>query len=296
MSLIDSFSDYLLYERNYSLETVKSYREDLLQFEAFLAERSEEDGVSLPKVETSKVREWVIGLMDKGRASTTVNRKLSTLRSFYKFLLKQGLCQTDPLRKIIGPKNKKKLPVFVKESEMDRLLDDVDFGDGFEACRDRLIIEVFYLTGIRLSELIGLRDEDVDFSSSLIKVTGKRNKQRLIPFDEELKKDLLEYVKQRDEFVGLGVKAFFVRKSGEQLSRSIVDNIVKRNLSKVATVKKKSPHVLRHTFATQMLNFDAQLGSIKEILGHESLATTEVYTHTTFEELKRMYNQAHPRA
>ena len=295
MGLTDSFLDYLLYERNYSLETIKSYREDMLQFEAFLAGESGA-GKSLAEVDAREIRAWLAALMDQGRASTTVNRKLSTLHSFYRFLLKRDICRVDPSRKVTGPKNKKKLPVFVKEAEMDKLLDDVSFGEGFEACRDRAIVETFYLTGIRLSELIGLKDEDVDFASMQLKVTGKRNKQRLVPFGDELKKDLQEYVKMRDETVAGAAKAFFVRKSGEQLYRSIVDNIVKRNLSKVATVQKKSPHVLRHTFATQMLNHDAQLGSIKELLGHESLATTEVYTHTTFEELKRMYNQAHPRA
>ena len=295
MDLTDSFLDYLLYERNYSLETIKSYRVDMLQFEAFLAKESGKER-SLAEADAKDIRAWVVDLMDQGRASTTVNRKLSTLHSFYKFLLKRNICQVNPSRKVTGPKNKKKLPVFVKEAEMDRLLDDVDFGEGFEACRDRVLIETLYLTGIRLAELIGLKDEDVNFASSQLKVTGKRNKQRLVPFGEELKKDLQEYVKLRDETIIGGAKAFFVRKSGEQLYRSIVDSIVKRNLSKVATVQKKSPHVLRHTFATQMLNHDAQLGSIKELLGHESLATTEVYTHTTFEELKRMYNQAHPRA
>ena len=295
MDLIDSFLDYLLYERNYSQETIKSYKEDMLQFEAFLIGESGK-GRSLAEVSAKEIRAWVIHLMDAGRATTTINRKLSTLHSFYKYLLKRDICQVNPSRKVAGPKNKKKLPVFVKEAEMNRLLDDVDFGGGFEACRDRVIIETFYLTGIRLSELIGLKDVDVDFASSQIKVTGKRNKQRLIPVGEELKKDLQMYVKLRNEAIVAPAKTFFVRKSGEQLTRSIVDNIVKRNLSKVATVQKKSPHVLRHTFATQMLNHDAQLGSIKELLGHESLATTEVYTHTTFEELKRMYNQAHPRA
>ena len=295
MDLTESFLDYLLYERNYSLETLKSYREDLLQFEAFLAGESGTEK-SLAEVGAKEIRAWIVSLMDMGRAPATVNRKLSTLHSFYKFLLRRNICQVDPSRKVMGPKNKKRLPVFVKEAEMDRLLDDVSFGEGFEACRDRAIVETFYLTGIRLSELIGLKDEDVDFAAMQLKVTGKRNKQRLVPFGDELKKDLQEYVKLRDETVSGGSKAFFVRKSGEQLYRSIVDNIVKRNLSKVATVQKKSPHVLRHTFATQMLNYDAQLGAIKELLGHESLATTEVYTHTTFEELKRMYNQAHPRA
>ena len=295
MNLTDAFLDYLLYERNYSLETIEAYKKDLLQFEAFLCRESGEEK-SLAEVDAREMRAWMVELMDKGRATTTVNRKLSTLRSFYKFLLRQNICRADPSRRVTGPKNKKKLPVFVKEAEMDRLLDDVDFGEGFEACRDRAIIETFYLTGIRLSELIGLKDVDVDFAASQLKVTGKRNKQRLIPMDEELKKDLQEYVRLRNEEVAGEAKAFFVRKSGEQLYCGIVDKIVKRNLSKVATVQKKSPHVLRHTFATQMLNHDAQLGSIKELLGHESLATTEVYTHTTFEELKRMYNQAHPRA
>ena len=295
MELIDSFLDYLRYERNYSPETVKAYGSDLLQFEAFL---EGENGESKPLAEAGsrEIRSWMVMLLDEGYSSTSVNRKLSTLRSFFKYLLKQGVCQADPLRKVMGPKNKKRLPVFVKETDMDRLLDDIDFGPGFKGCRDRAILETFYLTGMRLSELIGLKDEDVDFLASCFKVTGKRNKQRLIPFGEELKKDLLEYVRQRSDAVGAKTNSFFVRENGEQLYRSIVEDIVKRNLSKVVTVKKRSPHVLRHTFATLMLNHGAQLGSIKELLGHESLATTEVYTHTTFEELKKMYNQAHPRA
>ena len=295
MELIDSFLDYLRYERNYSPETVKAYGSDLLQFEAFL---EGENGESKPLAEAGsrEIRSWMVMLLDEGYSSTSVNRKLSTLRSFFKYLLKQGVCQADPLRKVMGPKNKKRLPVFVKETDMDRLLDDIDFGPGFKGCRDRAILETFYLTGMRLSELIGLKDEDVDFLASCFKVTGKRNKQRLIPFGEELKKDLLEYVRQRSDTVGAKTNAFFVRENGEQLYRSIVEDIVKRNLSKVVTVKKRSPHVLRHTFATLMLNHGAQRGSIKELLGHESLATTEVYTHTTFEELKKMYNQAHPRA
>ena len=202
----------------------------------------------------------------------------------------------DPLQKITRPKKKKPLPVFLREGEMDKLLDDIDFGEGFEGCRDHLIIEMFYATGIRLSELIDLDDKGVDFSASLIKVTGKRNKQRLIPFDEELERSMMDYVNVRNEAVPDRSDAFFVRKNGKRLDRSIVTSLVKRNLSKVVTVKKRSPHVLRHTFATAMLNNGADLGSIKELLGHESLATTEVYTHTTFEELKKVYNQAHPRA
>ena len=294
MWLTDSFLDYLQYERNYSEETIKSYREDLRQFEEFARE---EIGDSAPsEVKAELVREWIVSLMDRGYTSTSINRKLSSRRSFYKFLLRKGEVAVNPLQKITGPKNKKPLPAFLRESDMDRLLDEVDFGEGFKGCRDHMIIEMFYATGVRLSELIGLDNKDVDFSSSLIKVTGKRNKQRLIPFGEELKIAMTEYVDVRNEAVPVRTDAFFVRENGERLSRSIVENLVKRNLSKVVTLKKRSPHVLRHTFATTMLNHDAELGAIKELLGHESLATTEVYTHTTFEELKKVYNLAHPRA
>ena len=292
--LTDSFLDYLRYERNYSEKTVLAYGEDISQLREFA---QEEIGDFNPaEVTPELIREWIVSLMDKGYASTSVNRKLSSLRSFYKFLLKKKVVLVDPLRKITGPKNKKPLPSFLKENEMNRLLDDTDFGEGFEGCRDHLIIEMFYATGIRLSELIGLDDKDVDFSASLLKVTGKRNKQRLIPFGDELKEGMLEYVNVRNEQVLDSGGAFFVRKNGERLYKNLVYNLVKRNLSKVVTLKKRSPHVLRHTFATTMLNNEAELGAVKELLGHSSLATTEIYTHTTFEELKKVYKQAHPRA
>ena len=292
--LTDSFLDYLRYERNYSEKTVLAYGEDISQLREFA---QEEIGDFNPaEVTPELIREWIVSLMDKGYASTSVNRKLSSLRSFYKFLLKKKVVLVDPLRKITGPKNKKPLPSFLKENEMNRLLDDTDFGEGFEGCRDHLIIEMLYATGIRLSELIGLDDKDVDFSASLLKVTGKRNKQRLIPFGDELKEGMLEYVNVRNEQVLESGGAFFVRKNGERLYKNLVYNLVKRNLSKVVTLKKRSPHVLRHTFATTMLNNEAELGAVKELLGHSSLATTEIYTHTTFEELKKVYKQAHPRA
>lgn len=292
--LTDSFLDYLRYERNYSEKTVLAYGEDISQLREFA---QEEIGDFNPaEVTPELIREWIVSLMDKGYASTSVNRKLSSLRSFYKFLLKKKVVLVDPLRKITGPKNKKPLPSFLKENEMNRLLDDTDFGEGFEGCRDHLIIEMFYANGIRLSELIGLDDKDVDFSASLLKVTGKRNKQRLIPFGDELKEGMLEYVNVRNEQVLESGGAFFVRKNGERLYKNLVYNLVKRNLSKVVTLKKRSPHVLRHTFATTMLNNEAELGAVKELLGHSSLATTEIYTHTTFEELKKVYKQAHPRA
>lgn len=290
----DSFLDYLRYERNYSEDTVKAYGEDIRQFQEF---GGESVGLqSPPEVVVDAVREWMMHLMDRGYATTSVNRKLSSLRSYYKYLLRKGEVKVDPLRKITGPKNKKHLPVFLKEGDMNRLLDDVDFGEGFEGCRDHLVVAMFYVTGMRLSELIGLDDNGVDFSAGVIKVTGKRNKQRLIPFGEELRTEMEAYVRLRDETVQVRSDAFFVRVTGERLYPGIVRKIVTRNLAKVVTVKKRSPHVLRHTFATSMLNHEAELGAIKELLGHESLATTEIYTHTTFEELKKVYNQAHPRA
>ena len=292
--LTDSFLDYLRYERNYSEKTVLAYGEDISQLREFAQERMEKFDPA--EVKPELVREWIVSLMDQGYTSTSVNRKLSSLRSFYKYLLRQGEVSVDPLRKITGPKNKKPLPSFLKESEMNKLLDDTDFGEGFKGYRDRLIIEVFYATGIRLSELIGLDDKDVDFSASLLKVTGKRNKQRLIPFGDELRELMLGYINIRNEMIPERSEAFFVRENGERLYKNLVYNLVKRNLSKVVTLKKRSPHVLRHTFATTMLNNDAELGAVKELLGHESIATTEIYTHATFEELKKVYKQAHPRA
>lgn len=294
MLLTDAFIEYLQFERNYSEGTVAYYKADILELQDFIKEKIGD--LTPSEVDAELIREWIISLMDKGLQASTINRKLSSIRSYFKFLLRKGEVEADPLRKVVAPKKRKALPVFLKESEMDRVLDDTDFGEGFKGCRDRLIIEMFYVTGVRLAELIGLNDENVDFSLAQIKVTGKRNKQRLIPFGEELKNLMSEYVKLRNDEIPVRSNAFFVRENGERLSRSFVTNLVKRTLSKVVALKKRSPHVLRHTFATTMLNHDAKLVAIKELLGHESLATTEVYTHTTFEELKKVYNQAHPRA
>lgn len=291
---IESFLDYLRLERNYSDMTIVSYGTDLRKFEEFFKGLDEE--LDFTTVDSGIVRSWVVYLMDDGLAPTSVNRKLSSLRAYYRFLRKKKMVAADPLRKIVGPKRKKPLPSFLKESEMDCLLDEISYGDGFEACRDKMIVELFYLTGVRLSELIGLDDSDVDFSSMQIKVTGKRNKQRLIPFGENLKDSLLHYLKVRNEVFPNVRGAFFLLKNGKRMYAGRVYEIVKRNLSKVVSLKKRSPHVLRHTFATTMLNNDAELSAVKDLLGHESLATTEIYTHTTFEELKKVYEQAHPRA
>lgn len=292
--MTDSFLDYLRFEKNYSEKTIVSYGIDLTKFEEYF--KGKDEDVDFTTVDADLVRGWVMNLMENGYTSASVNRKLSSLRSFYRFLLKKGVIEEDPMLKIIGPKNKKPLPVFLKEREMDRLLDDVPFKEDFTGCRDRMVLEMFYATGMRLSELIGLNDVDVDFSAFLIKVTGKRNKQRLIPFGDRLQEALSVYLQERTRFYSGECEAFFIRKGGVRLSPSSVNYIVKRYLSKVVTLKKKSPHVLRHTFATSMLNHQAELEAVKELLGHESLTTTEVYTHTTFEELKQVYEQAHPRA
>ena len=293
--LIKAFLEYLLLERNYSERTISSYGADLREFEDYLKKTDAE--LDFTKVHADHVRGWIASLMDNGKAATYVNRKLSSLRSFYRFLLRRKEVTVNPMVKIVGPKKKKPLPSFVREKDMDRLLDELSFGEGFEGCRDRIILELFYATGMRLSELIGLNDVDVDFSARLIKVTGKRNKQRLIPFGDELAEDLLIYIKVRNEtFLEKETDAFFVCKSGKRVYPMQVYRLVKRNLSKVVTLKKRSPHVLRHTFATAMLNDNAELKAVQELLGHESLATTEVYTHATFEELKKVYEQAHPRA
>ena len=292
--LIDSFLDYLRYERNYSNYTIEAYSKDLRQFEEYV--KLNKESVFVPgDVDADLVRSWIVSLMDEKLSPVSVNRKLSSLKSFFKFLMKQGSISVNPLRLITGPKTKKPLPYFVRDKEMELLLDGDGFDEDFEGVRDRLILEMLYDTGIRRSELIGIQDSDVDFGAMQIRVTGKRNKQRLIPFAEGLKNLIQAYTEVRNREVGSESGWFFVRKNGEQLSAGIVYTIVKKKLSEIPTLAKRSPHVLRHSFATSMLNNGAELNAVKELLGHSSLASTSVYTHTTFEELKKVYH-AHPRA
>ena len=250
--LIKAFLDYLRLERNYSEKTIVSYRTDLLEFEGFFKKVDAE--LDFTRVDADVIRNWTVSLMDDGRAATSVNRKLSSLRSFYRFLLKRKVVSVDPMLKVVGPKKKKPLPSFVREIDMDRLLDELLYDESFEGCRDRTILEMFYATGMRRSELIGLNDADVDLSAKLIKVTGKRNKQRLIPFGDELAEDLLNYIKVRNETLSQGAEAFFVLKNGARMYSKAIYRLVRRYLSGVVTLKKRSPHVLRHTFATAMLN------------------------------------------
>ena len=292
--MINEFLNYLKFERNRSDLTIKNYGEDLWAFKEFYGNL--EGCYSWKSVDSDIIRDWMESMMDKGNNATSINRRLSALRSFYRFALTRKLVDKDPVHGVTGPKKGRPLPQFLKENEMDRLLDAESWTESFEDVRDRTVIMTFYETGIRLSELIGLDDSMVDFSNRQLKVTGKRNKQRVIPFGKELLATLRDYMKCRDKEVNRQSEALFVSSKGQRMTSSQVREAVKRNLSKVCTLKKRTPHVLRHTFATAMLNNKAGIESVKKLLGHESLSTTEIYTHTTFEQLKREYYSAHPRA
>jgi integrase/recombinase XerC len=273
---------------------VQTYEEGLREFESYLNLRDE--GLSLDKVDTDLIRDWMESLMDKGNTASTINKKLSALRSFYRFALKRNLVEKDPAHCITGPKKSKPLPQFLREGEMDRLLDALEWKDNYKEVRARTILILFYEAGLRRSELTGLDDEDVDFSVGQLKVTGKRNKQRIIPFGAELGEALAGYMAIRDAQMVKNSKALFLSDKGERMTGDQVYAIVHKYLTAVTSLKKRSPHVLRHTFATAMLNNGAGLESIKKLLGHESVSTTEIYAHTTFEQLKRVYKEAHPRA
>jgi integrase/recombinase XerC len=291
------FIDYLRYERNYSVHTVNSYFNDLSQFVAFLEEKVVAEGevFDVERVDADIVRRWMMELMKQSLSPASVNRKLTSLQSFFKYLVRQDIVQKHPLKLVSGPKKSKALPYFIKEKDISNLL-DVSLNDSdFEEVRNQLMIEMFYETGIRCSELVGIKNTDVDLDAMLLKVTGKRNKQRLIPFADRLKEMIVHYINVRGCEVEVDCSSFFVRKDGRPVSSAIVYYIVKKNLSGIPTLAKRSPHVLRHTFATSMLNDGAEMSAVSNLLGHSSLASTSVYTHVTFEELKKVYN-AHPRA
>jgi len=292
--MIQRFLDYLKFERNRSDLTVKNYGDDLRAFETFC--KDQEEPISWEAVDADVIRNWMEHMMDKGNNATSINRRLSALRSFYRFALSRKLVSKDPAHSITGPKRSKPLPQFLKEREMDRLLQPDLWTDGYEDVRNRTIVMTFYETGIRLSELTGLDDDAVDFVNHQLKVTGKRNKQRIIPFGDELDSTLRSYIERRNAELTNRTGGLFLTSKGERMTPEQVRKSVQRNLSKVCTLKKRSPHVLRHTFATAMLNNKAGIESVKKLLGHESLTTTEIYTHTTFEQLKREYSDAHPRA
>ena len=294
MLLIDKYIKYLRYEKNYSSHTEISYSTDLNQFVKFQKEHFPD--VDIKTVDSDIIRMWIVSLMETKTSPRSVNRKLSTLKSFYKYLLRINEVSVNPVKKITGPKTPKPIPSFVNNADMDKLLDNVDTEQSYEALRDHIMIELFYVTGIRRAELIGLRDTDVDLSAATIQVTGKRNKQRLIPFSNDMKSTLEHYLAIRDEEIKDRSGHFFIKADGQKLYPMLVHRIISENLGQIATLSKTSPHVLRHTFATSMLNNGADINAVKELLGHSSLAATEIYTHTSFEELKRIYNKAHPRA
>ena len=292
--MVNQFLAYLSYERNRSLATVSSYRKDLEAFQKFV--QAQDPMLLWADVDADLVRDWMVEMMNEGQRATSINRRLSALRSFYRFALARNLVKSDPVQGVVGPKKDKPLPQFLKEKEMDELLQEDFWTDCYEDVRDRMIIMTFYETGIRLAELMNLCDGDVDFMSGQLKVTGKRNKQRLIPFGAELSQALQYYMGVRDAQVVKHSAALFLANDGQQMTADAIRYRVKKHLSLVSTLKKRTPHVLRHTFATAMLNHKAGIESVKKLLGHESLSTTEIYTHTTFEQLKREYLNAHPRA
>lgn len=286
--------EYLEAERNYSSATIESYAKDLAEFQDFM--EGQNPDASWTSIQSDDVREWVIYLLDEQRlAASSVNRKLSALRSYYKYLRRMGRVGVNPMEKVTAPKKRKPLPHFVRESEMDRLLELTKEDRSFIGIRDRLVLMVFYETGIRRAELLGMTDASVDLAARQIKVTGKRNKQRIVPFGEELAREFEAYLNAREELQGVKDPMLFVNENGAAVTESQVSNLVKKYLSMVTTIEKKSPHVLRHSFATAMLNNHADLTSIQKLLGHESVATTEIYTHVSFEDLKSEYKNAHPR-
>jgi integrase/recombinase XerC len=294
MSHFGDFLQYIQYIKHYSPHTVRSYRNDLEQFFAFCSFGTGEDETV---IDHHQIRNWIVELMEKGNSARTTNRKISALKTYFRYLLREEIVTVNPVSKVLTPKSDKKLPVFINENQMNHLLDDIEFGDDFSGFRNRMIIETFYNTGARLSELINLKVSNVDFSQQVLKVLGKRNKERIIPMSRIFSDLLEEYSKAREAtFPGDSDGWFFLTSAGKKLYPRLVYRVVTRFLSMVTTSEKKGPHVLRHTFATHILNQGADLNAIKELLGHANLSATEVYTHNTFEKLKSVYKQAHPRA
>ncbi len=298
---ITEFMNYLSYEKHFSPHTITAYHKDLLQLEAFVKQEYEVENA--PEINHQMIRGWLVSLMNEKVTPRSVGRKLSTLKTFYKYLIKEGIVTTSPLSKVQAPKMEKRLPVFVEEKPMQQLLDEkrgldgeaIVFGDDYEGKRNRLLILLFYSTGIRLSELIGLKHEDIDFYKQTVKVLGKRNKERIIPITRELSAVIQDFIDIKSQ-AGMSETHLLLTAKGQQMYPRLVYDIVKKHLTSITTIEKRSPHVLRHTFATHLLNKGADLNAIKELLGHASLAATQVYTHNSIERLKSIYKNKHPRA
>ena len=290
----ESFINYLKYEKRYSHLTAIAYKKDLDQFEEFFVKTIGDFNVE--GINDKVVRLWVIELMDNKLSARTVNKKISALKSFYKYLLRHEVVKENNLVNIIVPKVRKKLPQFVEEKNLIHLLDDGFFGIDFESLRDKLILSLFYGSGIRLSELMHLKDGDLNQAESLVKVLGKRNKERITPYPRSLNELINQYKTERNKLFGNTTQPLFVTSSGEPVYEKLIYRVVNKYLAQVTTIDQKSPHVLRHTFATHMLNHGADLNAVKEMLGHSNLSATQIYTHTSLEKIQKVYKQAHPRS
>lgn len=288
------FHDYLLLEKNYSRHTVTAYINDIGFFEAFLSGGFDDD--NLVSVNYSQIRSWIVSLSDDGLSNSSINRKISSLKSFYKFLLKTKQIETSPLLKHKALKSQKKIQIPFSENELDMVLNQIKYKPGFEGVRDKLIVDLFYATGIRRAELINLKISNVDLSNGNIKVLGKRNKERIIPILPIIESQIQKYLAERAQVQGVkDADFFFIMLNGVKLNDSFVYRLINYYFSNVSEKVKKSPHILRHTFATHLLNNGADINSVKELLGHSSLASTQVYTHNSLAELQKVYNDAHPR-
>lgn len=290
----ERFYRYLKFEKRFSAHTLLAYSQDLSAFQKFLLDQY---GIENPvEITHGMIRSWLVSFIEAGRAPSTAGRKLSVLRTWFRFLLREGLVESNPTLKVRAPKLQKRLPVFIEENRMNRLQEVLLPAADFAGLRDRLIIETFYQTGIRRAELVALREDDVDLDSRQFRVTGKRKKERVIPFVPAFGELVQEYLRRKKlENFGNNPEELFVKNNGEKLSPSFVYTLVKKYLDMTTTTGKKSPHVLRHTFATHLLNNGADLNAVKELLGHSSLAATQVYTHNSVERLKQVYKQAHPK-
>lgn len=294
---LEDFFAYLRYERNYSELTLSAYNVGLKAFGLYIKSLDEE--LTWKTVSSDVIRSWVVSLLEKGMKPSGACLRLSAIKSFYRFLLKRELVKVDPAYGVHAPKKARPLPYFIREKDMDHLLDDITFPDTYEGKRNRTMVSMLYSTGMRASELINLNLSSIDLREAVISVVGKRNKQRLIPMVPELVRDVRDYLQAREQFLAdkEPTEALFLGNTkGNRIIYQHLRLIVRDVLANVTIQSKRSPHVLRHSFATSMLNHSADLQSVKELLGHQSLSTTAIYTHTTFEELKKLYNQAHPRA